>query len=103
MSDNTSNQYQIDLHWQNLLPVDDLAAAQTAPILKQIGVSDQTIMAQLGYDADDEMSQSQAEDAQKMINLSRGQAIPPIPPGQQQPGQQPPQSPFLARDGGQQQ
>ncbi|MGH9060345.1 MAG: phage portal protein, partial [Acidimicrobiales bacterium] len=44
--------YSIDLHWQNLLPVDDLAAAQTAAILKTLGVSDATILQQLGYDPD---------------------------------------------------
>lgn len=57
--------YEINLHWQNLLPVDDLAAAQTAMLLKQIGVSDQTIMAELGYNADDEMAKGIAEDQKK--------------------------------------
>jgi hypothetical protein len=71
--------YPIELRWQDLLPVDNLAAAQTALVLKQLGVSDSTILAQLGYDPDDELEKSQAEDARKLINFSRGQGLPPSP------------------------
>ena len=80
--------YQVDLHWQNLLPVDDLAAAQTALILKQIGVSDSTIMQQLGYDADDEADKSQAEDAKKLVAYSKGMGMPPAPPNNPMQAQQ---------------
>ena len=69
----------VEINWPNLLPVDDLAAAQTALALKQLGVSDQTIMSQLGYDADEEMQKSQVEDAKKLVNFSRGQGMPPTP------------------------
>lgn len=80
--------YGITLNWQNLLPIDDLAAAQTATLLKALGVSDQTILAELGYDADDEAEKSADEDAKKMTLYSRGQGFPPsttLP--NQQPGQ----------------
>jgi hypothetical protein len=79
--------YQIDLHWQNLLPIDDLAAAQTALILQQLHISDSTIQSQLGYDPDDEADKSAEEDAKKMVNFSRGQGMLPPPPNQ--PGQAP--------------
>lgn len=46
--------YKVRLHWQNLLPVDDLAAAQTAMLLQQVGVSQATLLAQLGFNPDDE-------------------------------------------------
>jgi len=71
--------YQIDLHWQNLLPVDDLAAAQAAQILQAIGVSNQTLLQQLGYDPDAEADKSAAEDAKKLVQFSRGQGMPPQP------------------------
>src|SRR5579885_1924751 len=72
--------YQIDLHWQNLLPVDDLAAAQTAQILQAIGVSNTTLLQQLGYDPDAEADKSATEDAKKLVQFSRGQGMPPVPP-----------------------
>lgn len=46
--------FDIELHWQNLLPVDNLTASQTALNLLQLGVSQQTILQQLGYDPDAE-------------------------------------------------
>lgn len=73
--------YPIELHWQDLLPVDDLEAAQTATMLQNLGVSRQTLLAQLGFDPDDEAEKSQAEAAKKMVDATRGQAIPPA--GQQ--------------------
>lgn len=76
--------FQIDLHWQNLLPVDDLAAAQTAQILQAIGVSNATLMQQLGYDPDAEADKSAAEDARKLVQFSRGQGMPPALPAAQQ-------------------
>lgn len=69
--------YPIELRWQNLLPVDDLLAAQSAILLQQIGVSDATLMQQLGYSPDDEAEKSQAEDARKMTRFQRGQGAPP--------------------------
>lgn len=57
--------YPVELHWQNLLPVDDLAAAQTGLFLKQLGVSQATILQQLGYNPDDEASKRSMEDTPK--------------------------------------
>lgn len=86
--------YEVTLHWQNLLPVDDLSAAQTALILKQLGVSNDTILQQLGYDPDAEADKSAEEDAKQLEQFGKGQGMPPaspVPPGQQpmQPGQPP--------------
>ena len=58
--------YQVALHWQDLLPIDDLEAAQTGLLLQQLGVSLHTILAQLGYNADDEAKKTQVEAAKKM-------------------------------------
>jgi hypothetical protein len=69
--------FQVDLRWQNLLPVDDLAAAQTALILKQLGVSGSTIMQQLGYDPEIEADKSAKEDAVKLTSFAKGQGMPP--------------------------
>ena len=87
--------YRIGLHWANLLPIDDLEAAQTAQILKTIGISDQTLMAELGYTADDEIEKSANEDAKKMTMYSRGQGFPPAPPMQPGMPSQAPASPFI--------
>jgi hypothetical protein len=70
--------YPIALHWKNLLPTDDLQSAQTALILKQLNVSNATILSQLGYDADAEEEKSTAEDARANMRLSRGQGMPPL-------------------------
>jgi SPP1 Gp6-like portal protein len=76
--------YPIDLQWQSLLPIDDLAAAQTAMLYEQLGVSTQTLLAKLGFDPDDEAKKSAEEDANKP------QAPAPLP-GQPAPGQPPAQ------------
>ncbi len=86
--------YKIGLHWQPLLPVDDLAAAQEALVLKQLGISDATIQQGLGYDPDDEAEKSTQEDAKKLTNFSRGQGMPPAPSAS--PGQ-PPQQQGMAQ------
>lgn len=85
--------YPVELHWANLLPVDDLAAAQTAMILQQLGVSNSTIMLQLGYNPGDEAEKSAQEDAQQLTNYSRGVGLPPASPAQPPTQQQ--QSPFI--------
>ncbi len=68
--------YTIELHWQDLLPVDDLEAAQTAVTLRQLGVSSATLIQQLGYNPDDEAEKSQAENTQKVVNAK--QELPPL-------------------------
>jgi hypothetical protein len=57
--------YPVELHWQALLPVDDLAAAQTAIVLQQAGVSRTSALQKLGYDPDEEASK-QANEQVKM-------------------------------------
>lgn len=96
--------YPIGIHWPNLLPIDDTAAAQTALLLSQLGVSKATLMQELGYDADTEADKNAAEDARTLTQFSRGQGFPPANPAQQQ--QQGQESPFLGTpqgQGGQQQ
>lgn len=81
---------KIQLHWQPLLPVDNLMAAQEAILLQQIGISQATILAGLGYDASDEAEKKAAEDQQKVDMYAKGQGMPPaapMMPGQQQPAQ----------------
>src|SRR5260221_36491 len=81
--------YKVKIHWQDLLPNDDQAAAAVALIYKQLGVSTSTILQRLGFDPDEEAKKNADEDAKKMVAYSRGQGMPPVPPGQQQPGQAP--------------
>jgi len=85
----------IELHWQNLLPVDDLAAAQTAMILSQLGVSTDTILSQLGYNPDVESEKTQVEAAKQAVNFTRGQGVPPA--DGQEPPVAPAGSPFMGR------
>jgi hypothetical protein len=102
---------KLTLNWQNPLPNDDSASFQAALLAKQIGVSDQTLLEERGYDPIEEMERNQTEDAQKLLNFSRGQGMPPVAPplaqGQpggnegasgEQPGQQQRESPFVGRN-----
>jgi len=50
--------YPIELHWQDLLPIDDLQAAQTGVLLLQLGVSQSTVLQRLGYDPEVEGEKS---------------------------------------------
>jgi len=85
--------YKVKIEWQNLLPVDDLLAAQTAQIWSTIGVSDATLMARAGFDADEEAKNKAKEDQQKLEQQQQQMAVQGIQPGQQQ--QQ--ESPFFGR------
>jgi len=84
--------YKVKLEWQNLLPVDDLLAAQTAQIWSLIGVSDATLMARAGFDADEEAKNKAEEDQKKLEQQQQQMAAQGIQPGQQQP-----ESPFFGR------
>ncbi len=59
------------IKWPRMLPADPAAEAQTALMYEQLGVSDATILAQLGFDADSEMEQNRAENAVAMENATR--------------------------------
>ena len=75
--------FKVELHWQELLPIDDTEAAQTALLYKQLGVSNATLLSRLGFDPDAEAKQSTVED---QANLEKQKAMG-LVPGQQQPGQ----------------
>lgn len=70
--------YPIGLFWQDLLPVDDLAAAQTGAILvSSLGVSKATVQQQLGYSPGEEAEKTQVEAQATLTNYARGQGMPP--------------------------
>jgi hypothetical protein len=75
--------YPIELHWQPLLPSDDLQAAQTALVLSQLGISSSTLIQNLGFNPDDEAAKSDAEQARKVTNFAQGRGLPPSNPQQQ--------------------
>ncbi len=87
---------KVHINWPNLLPSDDLAAAQTAQVWQAIGVSPDTLMDQGGFNAEAER-QKVADAAQKQLDMyAKGQGMPPsgnqpagagnMMPGQQQQG-----------------
>ncbi len=80
---------KVSLKWQNPLPHRDLASAQYAVTMKEIGVSSGTLLEESGYDAEEEMKRTQEELQQKMENMPQmfPQEVPGAPP---LPGQQPP-------------
>jgi hypothetical protein len=96
-----SEDIEIELAWQNPLPTDNLADAQYAVLLMQIGISQATIQRNLGFDPEEELELSQAEDQAKLDAFSKGMGMPPpgMPgmapqmPGQPMPGQAPPGQP----------
>ncbi len=80
---NMSDDIDISLSWESPLPVDDLNTVQACVMLKEIGVSNASIMRKLGYDPDEELALSQAEDAQKLQSFNQGMGMPPsdgLPP-----------------------
>ncbi len=110
-----SGDIEIMLAWQSPLPSDDLPSVQSAIAKKEIGISNTTLMRELGYDPDEELELNQAEDEQKLIAFSRGQGLPPgVPgapklpgqlypppaPGQGTPGQSAPAQPSASAQGG---
>jgi Phage portal protein, SPP1 Gp6-like len=94
------DEYDIELAWQNPLPHDDLPDAQKAITLLGIGVSKTTLQRENGYDPEEELALSQAEDERAIERQQQmmaaqpqtfGYAQPPQPgqPPQQQGGQPP--------------
>lgn len=78
--DHRNPDVKITLAWQSPIPHDDLQALQAAVLKKQIGVSDTTIQREQGYDPEEELVLSQAEDARQLTAMI-AQNMP--PPGQQ--------------------
>jgi Phage portal protein, SPP1 Gp6-like len=83
----------VTLGWQNPLPSDTAADANTALTLQQLGVSRRTLLRELGYDPEQEAELKKQEDEAAMVAFSRGQGFPPPNPMMQQqpPTDQPPQ------------
>jgi hypothetical protein len=93
--------YEVGIHWQDLLPMDDLLAAQVALILEQLGVSLDTILLRLGFSPEDEARKKAIEDKAKLDAYSKGAGLMPMQQ-QQVPGQPAQGSPFIGGSGGQQ-
>ena len=69
----------INLAWQYPLPNDDLPAVQAALAKKELNISNATLQRELGYDPVEEAELSKSEDAQALVNFSKGQGMPPTP------------------------
>ncbi len=89
--------YQVDIHWQDLLPNDDLNAAQVALILKQLGVSPETLLQRLGFDYDEEVAKNAEEDQRQLDMFAKGQGMPPPGMPMMQQSGQGQESPFIGR------
>jgi hypothetical protein len=87
---------EVEVHWPNLLPADDVATAQALTALVGIGLSEHTALQEAGYDPDDEAKKKDIENQSKTTLFDRGQG-PPVMPQQQIPNQLPPRQ----NDGGQ--
>ena len=74
--------YKVTLHWQDLLPMDDLAAAQTGQITEQLGVSKDTVITRLGFDAKAEAKKKAAEQQAQLEQQQQQMAAQGIQPGQ---------------------
>lgn len=61
--------YPVQLHWQSLIPTDDLAAAQTAIVLQQAGVSRTSALQKLGYDPEEEARKQAVEGEQQPLQM----------------------------------
>lgn len=70
----------ITLHWQNLLPADDAAAAQVAMVYASLGISKQTIFSRLGFNYDAETEQATQEQADQVTAYAQGRGMPPPDP-----------------------
>lgn len=81
MLNNMSGDIDVTIDWESPLPVDDLPTVQAYVLLKSVGVSNASILRKLGYDPDEEMALSAAEDAQAMANNPLMQQLPPSEPG----------------------
>lgn len=90
-----SGDIDIQLSWQSPLPHRDLASAQYAVTLSELGVSKQTLLEELGYDWEEEIKRNTVETKRKIDEQQALQAsMPPELPGAPLlPGQPPPPKP----------
>lgn len=85
--------YPIGLRWQDILPVDKFKLAQTAGLLKGLGISTNTLQSELGYDPDEEAEKRAAEAEQ---NAALYGLPTPLEQQQAQSSQQDQQQPMMA-------
>ncbi|HEV2237555.1 MAG TPA: phage portal protein, partial [Ktedonobacterales bacterium] len=76
----TVDEVTIELHWEDPLPSDDLAGAQSAAIWATLGVSEDTLMQRNGFQPEIEADKTADEAKRKMYAFSRGQGMPPVAP-----------------------
>lgn len=81
----TIDNLDLQLGWQDPLPTDDLAGAQTAVALQQIGYSTHTLIDRTGGDPDVEEQWKAEEQQQQMSAVMQGRAMPPMPQPDQPP------------------
>jgi hypothetical protein len=74
---NMSTKIDIELGWQNPLPVNKKESWEQAILQQQAGVSKTTILRERGYDPEAEAELNQQEAEQAMTAFSRGQGMPP--------------------------
>jgi len=86
----------ISLKWQDSLPSNDLESIQVAQGKQTLGISNETLQSELGYNPAEEVEKNDAETAKATAQMLQKQAL--MPPTQQ-PGQPPvpKPSPFLGR------
>lgn len=84
---------KVSLKWQSFMPDDDLAAVQAAQGKQALGVSNQTLISEMGYNPEEEMDLNDAETEKAIAKVA---ALNPQP-APAQPGQPPvkPPSPFI--------
>jgi|GEM_PF-636708 len=72
---------EVTLHWPDLLPVDDLFAAQSAVQYQAVGVPQKIIWEYLGFDPD-VLADAAAEEQEKQVQaVYQGKALPPVSAG----------------------
>jgi hypothetical protein len=69
--------YPIEIHWSNLLPVDKMKDAQSATALQEAGVSQDTALQEIGYDADEEAKKREEETKKKVETQQQMGMVPP--------------------------
>ncbi len=93
-----SGDIDMEISWQSPMPSIDLQSVQALIAKMQIGISKTTIQREAGYDPEEELKLSQAENEQAAADFAAQQLPMPAPQsGQAQPGQQPQASPFIGR------
>ncbi|HET9109931.1 MAG TPA: phage portal protein [Ktedonobacterales bacterium] len=84
---------EIDIHWPDLLPNDDLALGQLLVQLQQVGFSQHTLIRRADGDPDEEAAWKAEEAQAQTLAAARGQGMPGLPmqmpmPGMSAPAQQ---------------